>query len=180
MSDPGRCEADYEKYAEARSMSQLSQKTKRLAGTTASYAAAGSIAVTETLLYTTGGLAVGALICSPILAIEAASDSDGAASIECVVRVGTYAMIALAAESEYSMTQGVWRATEGLRLESYDALAAYLLDSAECRLDRDAPGDRAAATRQLRALQDETGIWPHLSNFSVLRAERLQRLASGS
>jgi hypothetical protein len=183
-ADPGerfsdaRCEADYERYAEARDLSRLSQKGKSLAGTTASYAAAGTLAITETLLYTTGGIALGALVCSPIIAIEAASDTGGSASVECVVRIGSYAMIALAQESEYSMTQGVWRATEGLRLESYDDLAAFLLDSAECRIERNGPGDRDLAGRQLRALRGETGIWPHLSVFSVERAQRLERLAA--
>ncbi len=172
-----RCESDYARYAESREISQLGQKSKSLAGTTASYAAAGSVAVTETILYTTGGIALGALVCSPIFAIEAASESDNHASIECVVRIGSYAMTALIADAEYSLTQNVWQATEGMRVESYDQLAAYLLDSAECRIERNGPGDREQALRQLRALRDEAGIWPHLSQFSIERAERLEDLA---
>lgn len=173
-----RCEADYERYAESRDFSRLSEVSKSMVGTTASYAVAGSIAITETLLYTTGGIAIGALVCSPIIAIEAASESNGHASIECVVRIGSYATIALAEDSEYSLTQGVWRATEGMRLESYDNLAAYLLDSVECRLERDAPGDRDQAARQLQSLRGDRGIWSRLSTFSIERAERLEGIAA--
>ena len=171
------CEADYDRYAGSRDLTRLSQKSKSLAGTTASYAATGSVAVTETLVYAGGGIVVGALICSPIIAIEAAADGNGEASIECVARVGSYAMVAIAEESDYSLTQGVWRATESMRLESYDSLAAYLLDSVECRIERNGPGDREQARQQLKAFRGDHGIWSYLSSFSKERAERLERLA---
>ena len=169
----GKCEKAEQTLADYQLSSQALQKTKSVTGTAASAALMGVTVVTESLLYLTGGLTVGAIICSPIIAIEVAANSKGEASVECVLRIGTYVTAAMVAEGEYSVARHVWQGTSKWRVESYDEISGMLSSIAQCRMERGESGDLAIAEKQLAALHG--GLWPRLSKEEQARIEALDR-----
>ena len=169
------CDARYEQSATALNSSRIVQKTRGAAGTGLSVAASGSVAVTESVLIPTLALAGGAALCGAILAIEAAAQSDGHATGECVAHALRWSLDSLAEGAELDAARATWAAMADWRRESYDELALPLRDSIECSLDSGQEYDLNQARRRLTALRRDSGIWPHLSSDTRQRVLRLSR-----
>ncbi len=173
---PETCAALVREYDRRRSVATMAGQAQSGAGTVVSATASGATAVGETVVYVGGGIAFGTLVCSPIIAMEIAAESDGLASTECVSRIGLTTAFGLAEEHGYVYTREVWNSTRDWRLQSYDDLAVFRIDGAECY----ARQARAREARQvLRELREDDLVWPHLSSFSQQRVDQLERDLAG-
>lgn len=168
------CEESLAEFESRRDSSVFREETASMAGNITSIALTGGAAVTETIVYISGGIALGAVICSPIIALEVAADGRGDAGLQCVVQIGAEASRVIFQEADYSVSKQVWDSTESFRVKSYDQLAVYILDSVECHLERGTPQDLEAAAAQLNALDQDTSIGPYLSAFTINRKQDLQ------
>lgn len=70
----GMCEESRKDLAEVVFLEQSKESVQTRSGQAASIAATSGTAVTETLVYLGGGALVGALICSPLIALDVAAD----------------------------------------------------------------------------------------------------------
>ncbi len=159
-----RC-AQFQQEYEARRREPVDQNQLRAAGgQVASVAAAGAVAVAETAVYVGIGAAVAALVCSPILIVEAAADGNGEASANCVARIATQAAVMQGEEDNYSWTRSTWEATEELRIANHDELSELVRFGADCLCQRNLPGDARRARMNLLRLQQSRDLWEKLSN----------------
>ncbi|MBI2522683.1 MAG: hypothetical protein HYV97_19840 [Bdellovibrio sp.] len=119
----GNCVQAFEQHYQGKITRTLNQ-TKQLMGTTASYLLSGVGYSTDIILTFAGGVAVGAILCSPAIAIDMATKGDGSLSGECL-RAMMQGMdirepITAFGEKSYKSTRG-WRCpkidyfSEGLR-----------------------------------------------------------------
>lgn len=167
------CNASFTEYERRKAPEKLKQESKSLAGNVTSYTVGAGVILTETLLYIGGGVVIGALICSPILAVEAAAESDSGVGIECVIRVGSQAASIIIQENEYSLSKKFWESTESIRIKSYDQLVVHLLDSVECRTRSGKPRDIQIARKQLKALKKDKNIMNNIESFTRRRIDFL-------
>ncbi|MBX7056721.1 MAG: hypothetical protein K1X75_01555 [Leptospirales bacterium] len=158
--------ARYQQEFESRSSAAPNVEDLRVAGgVAASVTAAGAVAVAETLVYVGAGLAIGGLLCAPIIAAEAASDSRSSVGLDCLVRLSSEVTASNIDADGYSWTQRTWQSTESLRLRDHDALSELVRWGADCLMDRNYPGDAQAARRNLARLRRDAELWDHLSEF---------------
>lgn len=150
-----RCEEAAEAVA-ARARTRPLDELRRSATLPLSLLASGAGWVTDGALVVTAGVAVGGLVCAPILALEAAANGNGSASGECFVRVGA-AMIAETPAP--GIGRGVYRATRSWRCPDFVPLAREVRAVAACFEARDAPGDRDLALLTLGPLRADREIW---------------------
>lgn len=157
------CEGSMSAFLTASTVKRVEETTKSTAGTTGSVIAGGTVAVTETVLYVGGGMALAVLICTPIAVIEAAAKSNGRASAECFVRTTAEAAALLVEEKGYSLTKTAWRKLAPLRVESYDDVSRVMRTIAACHALRNTAEDVKIARRQLRNFKNESGLWERIS-----------------
>ncbi|MCB1327693.1 MAG: hypothetical protein H7A21_14570 [Spirochaetales bacterium] len=172
------CTEFRESFDSARQLTRARENARVTAGATASVAAAGATALTETVLYLGGGVALGVVICSPVILIEVAADGSGHASGECVTEVGSAATRVIAREGDYEYTRAVWEGMEPYRIRSMDDLSELVRRNAGCLAARGQADDFALARRQLAEIRGDQGIWPYLSEAERARVSELEaRLA---
>jgi hypothetical protein len=148
----------FEKYATGE---KAWQTTKKISGTMASGAITGAVMVTETLIYAAPGIAVGAILCSPVIALEVAAHSSGRASGDCIVRFVGASAAHFGNTREASVSRDVWEMTKPWRMASYDELSQMLRSVAQCYAVRATPEDLSTAEKQLRSIHES--FWDKLS-----------------
>lgn len=158
----GRCDEAIAVFQKNAIQEKVWQKAKQIGGATASRAATGVVMVTETTLYTAPGIAVGVIVCSPIIALEVATRSRGDVSGQCVGVFGKASVAAFADKKEEWISSRIWKKTEPWRLESYDELSIMLRGVAQCYADRPTPDDLLTAERQLLSIRES--MWDKLSD----------------
>jgi hypothetical protein len=83
----GRCQQAADELPHNLGLTIL-KETKVIGGTVVSYALTGATYTSEFLVKYVGGILVAVAICSPIIAIEAASNSTGEGSARCIGSIG--------------------------------------------------------------------------------------------
>jgi hypothetical protein len=159
-----RCE-DAARTVAARSRTRALDDLRRSATVPLSLAVSGAGWVTDGVVVATAGVAVGGLVCAPILALEAAAKSDGSAAARCFVEIGGAVVGGMPAPG---LGRGVYRATRGWRCPDFVQLAREVGAVSACHEARGAPGDREVALLHLEQLRGDREIWECLPG-----AERL-------
>lgn len=140
----------------ARSRTRPLDDLRRTATLPLSLAVSGAGWVTDGAAVVTVGVAVGSLVCAPILALEAAAKSDGAASARCFVEIGAAVIGGTPAPG---FGRGVYRATRSWRCPDFVQLSREVGAVAACYDARGAPGDRELALLHLEQLRGDREIW---------------------
>jgi hypothetical protein len=162
-----RCE-DAARTVAARSRTRPLDDLRRSATLPFSLAASGAGWVTDGALVVSAGVAVGGLVCAPILALEAAAKSDGSATARCFVWVGGTFIEGTPAPG---IGRGLYRATRSWRCPDFVQLAREVTAVAACYGARDAPGDRDLALLHLEQLHADREIWGCLPEAERRAAE---------
>lgn len=150
-----RCE-DASRAVAARTRTGPLDDLRRSATLPLSLVASGAGWVTDGAVVVSAGVAVGGLVCTPILALEVAAKSNGSASGECFVRVGSAVIDATPAPG---LGRGVYRVTRSWRCPDFVPLAREVRAAAACYGARDAPGDREVGLDHLDQLRGDREIW---------------------
>jgi len=157
----GQCEQAIAVFEKNATKEIVWQKTRQIGGATVSGAATGVVAATETAIYILPGVAVGLVICSPVIALEVAARSHGHASARCITVMGITSLAAYAGHEENWIANKVWKNTESWRLESYDDLSRMLRSIARCYADRNTPESLQTAEKQAQSIRQS--LWESLS-----------------
>ncbi len=120
-----------------------------------SYAATGVAYGAEATAVVGAGVAAGAVVCSPLLALEVALHGSGDASGECFVYVAAGLASGLWLPGAGS---GVWRATRAWRCPDLTRLSREVRAIARCHARRGAPGDLEQARAHLAWLREAPPI----------------------
>ncbi|TGL59701.1 hypothetical protein EHQ58_08120 [Leptospira ognonensis] len=169
------CEEDGEEIFESLFFEKSKETVQTKTGQVTSVVATGGTALTETLVYLGGGAVVGLLICSPMLAAEAASKSKSSQGASCVLEVGSKVSAALIAENGYEYTKRVWNETSQLRDYDFDELSSLVRENCQCYMKTGQKRDLETAWKQIREWKKENGIWEHLSGKEKEKVEGLER-----
>ncbi|MCB1174332.1 MAG: hypothetical protein KDK39_12235 [Leptospiraceae bacterium] len=157
------CGGLQQRFESQKNSTAVRENARVFMGSLGSYSVAALSAVGETALYVSGGVLIGALVCSPVALLEGALDSDGEASSECFSAVASQAVAAFIAEDQFSLTQEWLQDTRAWRYKNYDNLHADLLESAQCNLDRQDPAGLRAAQAQLDWIQQNQAFQANMS-----------------
>lgn len=160
-ANEGRCEQAIAVFEKNAMPEKVWQKTKQIGGATASGVATGVVAVTETTIYMLPGIAVGIVVCAPIIALEVAAKGRGDASAHCIVYFGASSIDAFANKSEEWVANKIWENTQTWRLEFYDDLSRMLRSTAGCYAGRNTPEAFATAEKQLQSIRES--LWDKIS-----------------
>lgn len=157
----GRCEQAIAVFEKNATKEMAWRKTKQIGGATASGAVTGVVAVTETAIYILPGVAVGVIVCSPVIVLEVAARGHGHASARCMTVMGITSLAAFAGNEENWMANRIWKSTESWRLESYDDLSRMLRSISRCYADRNTPEALQTARKQLQSIRES--LWDSIS-----------------
>jgi len=157
----GRCEQAIAVFEKNATKEMAWQKTKQIGGATASGAVTGVVAVTETAIYILPGVAVGLIVCSPVIAVEVAAKGHGHASARCMTVMGISSLAAFTGNEENWIANRIWKSTESWRLESYDDLSRMLRNIALCYAHRNTPEALQTAQKQLQSARES--LWDSIS-----------------
>lgn len=169
------CEENAEDIFESLFFEKSKESIQTRTGQVTSVVATGGTALTETLVYLGGGAVVGLLICSPLLAAEAASKSKSSQGASCVLEVGSKVTTALIAENGYEYTKKVWNETKQLRDYDFDELSALVRENCQCYMKTGQKRDLGTAFKQINEWKRENGIWEHLSEKEKQKVEQLEK-----
>jgi hypothetical protein len=161
-----RCE-DASRSVAARARTRPLDDLRRSATLPLSLVASGAGWVTDGATVVSAGVVVGGLVCTPILALEVAAKSNGSASGECFLRVGS---AVIAAAPAPGLGRGVYRVTRSWRCPDFLPLAREVRAVAACYGARGAPGDREVGLDHLDQLRGDREIWaclPHAERREV-------------
>ncbi|HAZ14996.1 MAG: hypothetical protein A2X86_21945 [Bdellovibrionales bacterium GWA2_49_15] len=152
---------------------QLANSTKKIVGTTVSYLLTGVGHSADVALTFSGGIVIGVVLCSPIIALEAAAHGDGRASGDCIGKVASDISMK---EKLTHIGEKTYRSTRQWRCPNLDQVSQRLRKVASCY---DEQGDRLKAQAQLKAIKEQQLFVECLSavEFSVVASE-LDRLSS--
>ena len=157
----GQCEQAVAAFEKTATKEMVWQKTKQIGGATASGAATGVVAVTETAIYILPGVAVGVIVCSPVIALEVAARGHGHASARCITVLGLTSLATFAGNEDNWIANRIWKSTESWRLESYDELSRMLRGIARCYAGRNTPEALQTAEKQVKSIRQS--LWDSLS-----------------
>ncbi|MCC6276110.1 MAG: hypothetical protein IT569_09650 [Leptospiraceae bacterium] len=163
-ADSGRCEDSLGILQDAEKFDKAKQITKSTISKPLTFLTASGVALLETIVYVGGGTAVGALVCAPVAALEAALDSKSNEGIRCFIEVGGRAIGAMVKEGNYQFTRGFWENTKSVRMESYDELSSALRKSTDCFIKRNHARDKEIARKQILNVKNKRGIWEYISD----------------
>lgn len=121
-------------------------------GTIASWTLVSLSTGTELAVYLAGGLIGGIVICSPVIAIEAAAKSDGDVSRECVKIAASTIMEIADPKFEYSIK--VMDKTEHWRCPDITEFSKAIRRIVTCYENRNTPEDLKKAKEQLSIIED--------------------------
>jgi len=114
-----------------------------------SYVAIGLGYTTNVVLVLAGGVVVGAVVCSPLIALDVASSGDGRMSGECVSEV---AGAVISEESLTALGDAIYDGTKKWRCADLTPLSREIRAVARCYTNRRSPGDLDKARQQLGVL----------------------------
>lgn len=120
------CIKEYFEVEES-TIEQVQRVASTTTGTSISYVLIGSAYTGEFLLKVVGGIGVGVIICSPVIAVEGALRGGGNASGECIGRVGGEFI-----DTKYEFSKKVDEETAELRCDQYDHISSGLRRIASC------------------------------------------------
>ena len=112
---------------------EILSTTAQGTGTAASYLLTGLGYTTDIIVQFGGGIAVGVIICSPLIAVELGSKSDGRASAKCMSEIGG-SMIE--AGSFMKLGQTSYKKTKKWRCPNYDKLSQGFRKVARCYYEK--------------------------------------------
>ncbi len=167
----GRCDQAIAVFEKNATNEKVWQKSKQIGGYAATGAVTGVVIVSEAILYTVPGIAVGAIICSPILAVEIATKSKSRAGLACTLGIGQGIARGLVPPREAWISSKVWNNTKKWRVESYDELSQMLRNTAQCYAERPTPDDLLTAEKQLLSIRES--LWEKLSDEEKTRVDAL-------
>lgn len=170
-ADSGCCEQAIAVFEKNAIQEKIWQKAKMISGTTISGTMTGAVLVTETTIYVVPGVAMGVIICSPIIALEASSHSHGYNSGQCVAMVTAEITEKIVPQKELWLSSKIWEKTQTWRIESYDKLSEMLRNIAQCYAARAMPDDLMTAEMQLLSIKES--IWEKLSTEEQNRVNLL-------
>ena len=168
----GHCMQAFEEEYQG-TLSKIVDKTKQVVGTTASYLVTGVGHSTDLVLTLSGGIAIAALLCSPVLALEIATEGDGRASGECM---GRMAIEVSMKDKMTTLGEKSYSATRSWRCPNLDHVSVGLRKVASCY---EKEGDPLKAMAQLKAIREEQIFIECLSavEFKTV-ADELERLSN--
>ncbi len=169
------CEEHNEDIFESLFYEKSKETIQTRTGQVTSVVATGGTALTETLVYLGGGAVVGVLVCSPILAAEAASDSKTGKGASCVLEVGSKVAAGLVAEGGYEYTKKVWDGTRSLRNFDFDELSSLVRENCQCYMKTGQKRDLETAWKQIKEWKRDHGIWEHLSARERDKVDSLEK-----
>lgn len=147
----GRCEEAI-KHLPAEGRSVLDE-TQTAAGTMASYTLTGLAYGVDVTVFLVGGIAVGAIICSPIIALEISANSSGNMSVECFGKAVSAPLVKKVFPNEL-MGKKVYRDTEKWRCPDLTEFSQNLRSVASCYENKNDQVNLEKALVQLDLLKE--------------------------
>lgn len=137
---------------------EILSTTAQGTGTAASYLLTGLGYTTDIIVQFGGGIAVGVIVCSPILAIELGANSNGRASAQCLTEIGGSVI-----ESGGFMKLGKTshKKTKKWRCPNYDKLSEGFRKVARCYYDK---GEINKSRLQLQNVRSDSEFYHCLSS----------------
>ena len=126
------------------------------------YGTAGFVAVTETLVYASGGLVYASLVCSPVIAIEVSIANRADAGVRCVLRKLPKAINKISNGNEYHYTKNMMKELEKPVVIRYDELSRITRKNAECLLASGEKDNVDKAMRMMDSLRKNHNIWEYI------------------
>lgn len=148
----GRCE-EAVKHLPAEGRSVLDE-TQTAAGTMASYTLTGLAYGADVTVFLVGGVAVSAVICSPIIALEISGKSSGNISVECFGKAISSPLVKKAFSND-SMGKKVYRNTEKWRCPDLTEFSQNLRSIASCYENKNDQVNLEKALVQLDLLKEK-------------------------
>jgi hypothetical protein len=137
---------------------EILSTTAQGTGTVASYLLTGLGYTTDIIVQFGGGIGVGVVVCSPIIAIELGAKSDGRLSGECIANVSS----PLIEAGEFmKLGETSHRKTRTWRCPNYDKLSEGFRKVARCHYDR---GEIDKSRKQIQKLKGDNSFYGCLSS----------------
>ena len=111
---------------------------------------------TDVVLLTTGGLVVSVVVCAPVIAVEAAVDSNGDSSGRCI---GDLMSAVIDDGPLPGIGEGIYDATREWRCTDLTPLCRELREIAGCYARRGGPGDLERAREQLLVIRKSAQLY---------------------
>lgn len=102
---------------------------KALVGSGVSYLATGAAYTSEALLRISGGIVLGVVVCSPVIAIEGSLGGNGQVSSECIGKAGS---VIFDPPNSYSFGKSTYKQTSDWRCPEVDYISKGLRDISRC------------------------------------------------
>ncbi len=173
----GQCEKaiDYIKHSKRRNI--LNYTTHALSNTS-SYVLTGLGYGADVILIVTGGVVVGAALCGPVLAFEAAAKSSGHATGKCMeASMKILGEISSNETFDYSsIGKRTYENTSSWRCSANRDLTKYMLSTSRCYLNRDGSEGVKKAELQLNLLEGNQIFYECLSNEERNKIHELRKV----
>ncbi len=137
---------------------EILSTTAQGTGTVASYLLTGLGYTTDFVVQFGGGIGVGIIICSPLIALELGARGDGRISGECVANVSSPIV---EAGNFMKLGKTSHKRTRTWRCPNYDKLSEGFRKVARCHYDR---GEIQKSRQQILRLKTDTSFFGCLSN----------------
>lgn len=148
----GKCEEALENIPKNDSSSFL-KSTKQISGSIASYTLTGLTYGTEVSVYIVGGIAGNLVVCSPVIAAEVSTKSNGSFSAECFRFVSERLFRGISDEDLYG--KKVFDKTASWRCPDLTDISVGLRAVASCYEDKDNVEGFRKAKEQLELIRNE-------------------------
>lgn len=153
------CESALKKNIPSKSTEIIGQTVKGT-GTIASYLVTGIGYTSDFLILFGGGIGIGVVVCSPIVAIEAAAKSSGRASAECIGRISS-TFLGSDFEGAIGLGKTAYKNTESWRCPNLDFLSEGFREVAACHHRK---GNQGKAIEQIKVLKQNSKLIKCLSS----------------
>ena len=162
-SKRGYCGESIVNLQEYRTAQNNEQKLLGSAEKIKNITATGIVAISETLIYVSGGIVVATLVCSPIILIEAAAKENMNTSTRCYAEVAPRAIETVFQKGNYHFTKQMIDDLKKPHIIKFDELAEITRNNALCLISKNDTESLQKAKKLLESLTFNQNIWKNIN-----------------